>query len=85
VLLTLSATRAKSRYEILLAEGTCPSPGNRRVIATGRGDQLENSGIRIHVDTAIHALAKTDYVLAVRESRSPQIVACGAIASDAPY
>jgi hypothetical protein len=85
--LTLAGTQPRRKYQIVLAEGKCNSfsSQNGEVVATANGGTLTRDGIRIHVNTFIHTLTKTDYILAARDAEEHTIVACGAIASGAIY
>lgn len=86
ILLTLSHARPKKDYEIVLAEGSCSTPVHKSsVVGSGNGDALTGTSLRIHVNTPIHALTKTDYILVIRESGSRTAAACGPISADAPY
>jgi hypothetical protein len=86
ILLTLSGTQSRRKYEILLAEGKCSAPQNAGwVIGSGAGDELARVGIRIRVNTPTHALTKSDYILFAREATGGRAVACGPITAEAPY
>lgn len=87
ILLTLAGTQSHHKYQIVLAEGKCGSSGPRRgtVVATAEGGTLARDGIRIHVETFIHTLTKTDYILLARDAKEHVMVACGSIASEAIY
>jgi hypothetical protein len=86
ILLTLDGVKSSKIYVVLLMHGDCAAPPRSGVIiADEKGADLRDRGERVHVETPIHQLVKTDYSIVVTDSARATALACGPIKSDAPY
>lgn len=84
VTVTLHASKAEQRYDVLLARGTCGKvSGDAQTLFKSVAAAQTDRDLRAHVDIPISPLVKRNYLLIVRDRKRNLDVACGPIHNDA--